>query len=353
MRYVFEAIQSIVDLEMLLVPEHGFFCERAYMESVPDGIDPRFGLPVVSLYGNSRESLAPKPELINGLDAVVFDIQDVGSRYYTFLATMAMCMEVCAAQGIRFVVLDRPNPIGNITEGNTVKESFRSFVGYVRGLQNRHGMTPGQVARLHLHSERLDLELIVVKCKGDKGLWPGTGLSWIPPSPNMPTWETALVYPGMCLLEGTNLSEGRGTTTPFFVFGAPYIKDPWKLVSAISAMNLPGVMFRPTFFVPAFDKWAGHRCGGAQLIVRDPTIFKPLYTGLAILYMCLNSYPGCFEWRRDAYEFVTDRLAIDLLLGDDEVRHALEAGDFEEAVAVSKALQTHVYEDEWNEKGDL
>jgi uncharacterized protein YbbC (DUF1343 family) len=338
-RYLFDSLAGRAGLApaMLLVPEHGLLGEQVYMEAVPDAVDPRLGMPVVSLYGDRAESLAPRPEVVRGLDAVVFDLQDVGSRYYTYLATMAMCMDVCAAEGVRFVVLDRPNPIGSATEGNTVREDLRSFVGWVRGLRNRHGLTAGDVARLHAKAERIDLDLDVVECAGlDRdALWPANGLPWIPPSPNMPTWETALVYPGMCLLEGTNLSEGRGTTTPFLVFGAPWVRDPWALASALDRLDVPGVAWRPTYFSPSIDKCAGRRCGGCQVVVTDVRAFRPLLAGLAVLHATRSLHPGDFSWRTDAYEFVHDRLAIDLLLGEPAIREALEAGDFHAAVALA------------------
>lgn len=322
---------------MLLVPEHGLFGEQVYMEPVPDSVDPRLGLPVVSLYGDRVDSLAPSPSLVRGLDAVVFDLQDVGARYYTYLATLAMTMETCAAQGVQVVVLDRPDPIGLVeVEGNRVAPSLRSFVGFV-DLANRHGMTAGEVARLHAASARLDLDLVVVPCAGLRraDLWPDTGLPFVPPSPNIPCWETALVYPGMCLLEGTNLSEGRGTTTPFFLAGAPFVRDPWDLARRLEAFAVPGVAWRPTYFTPRFDKWAGQRCGGVQLLVTDRSAFRPLLAGLALLAACLAAYPGDFAWRTDAYEFVSDRLAIDLLLGDTSLRRALEQGATPQDVAAA------------------
>lgn len=329
-RYVFDALCARPDTRpaFLLVPEHGLFGEAVYMEPVPDARDPRLGLPVVSLYGDRAESLAPRADLLRGLDAVVFDLQDVGARYYTYLATMAMCMDACAAAGVAFVVLDRPNPIGGLAvEGNRVRPGMESFVGWMP-LPNRHGLTAGEAARLHAATRGLDLDLSVVACEGWQraDTWPATALPFVPPSPNIPTWETALVYPGMCLLEGTNLSEGRGTTTPFLLFGAPWIDDPWALAADLDALVLPGVRWRPTFFAPRADKCAGTRCGGAQVVVTDAVAFRPLLAGLAVLATVRRRWPADLAWRTDAYEFVHDRLAIDLLFGDPAIRPALEAG---------------------------
>jgi len=313
---------------MIMVPEHGLYGEQAYMESVPDTVDPELGVPVVSLYGDSQGSLSPSPEMLSEVDTVVFDLQDVGSRYYTFLATMAMTMEACASAGVRFIVADRPNPIGGTTvEGNLVRPELRSFVGYMY-LANRHGMTAGEAATYHASITGLDLDLQVVECKGwnRSARWPDTGLPFVPPSPNIPDWTTAIVYPGMCLLEGTNLSEGRGTTTPFHVFGAPWIRDPHALTTDLRGMDLPGVTFIPNWFIPVADKWAGLRCGGIRLMLMDIDAFSPLLTGIAILSACFRSFPDGFEYRSGAYEFVKDIPAIDLLLGNEGIRHAIEDG---------------------------
>lgn len=330
-RYVFDALCSdpATRPRMLLVPEHGLFGEQAYMEAVDDSRDPRWSVPVVSLYGDSVQSLAPSPEVLSQVDLVVFDLQDVGARYYTYLATMALSMEACARAGVRFLVTDRPNPLGGTeVEGNLVADHLRSFVGHLP-LTNRHGLTAGEAARLQAEHAGLDLDLQVISCQGlsRSDLWSDTGLPFVPPSPNIPDWSTALVYPGLCLLEGTNISEGRGTTTPFGVFGAPYMKDPGALADVLNGMELPGIGFLPTWFVPLADKWANHRCGGIRLVLTDVWAFKPLLTGIAILAACMDLYPDDFQYRNEAYEFVEDRLAIDLLLGSGDVRAALEAGN--------------------------
>lgn len=312
----------------LWVPEHGLCGEQAYMEPVPDSVDPALSVPIVSLYGESMESLSPDLELLSTVDAVLFDLQDVGARYYTYLATMAMTMEACAKTGVQFIVADRPNPLGGLgVEGNRVRTHLRSFVGYL-SLANRHGMTAAEAARLHASDRRLDLDLKILQCKGlnRAAYWPDMGLPFVPPSPNIPDWLTALVYPGMCLLEGTNLSEGRGTTTPFLLFGAPYITDPRRLAARLEGFQLAGVAFLPTWFTPLADKWAGQRCGGIRLVVTDNRTFRPLLSGITILSVCAGLYRSEFQFREEAYEFVDDHLAIDLLLGDEAVRKTLEEG---------------------------
>jgi uncharacterized protein YbbC (DUF1343 family) len=316
-----------VRLRTLFGPEHGVRGDAQYMAAVGGERDPRTGLPVHSLYGSTAGSLRPSPEQLRGLDALVFDIQDVGSRYYTYQATMMLCLEAAAAARIGFVVLDRPNPIGGLqVEGPALRPGFESFCG-LHDLAVRHGMTVGELARLFREERRLDVELTVVPCQGwRRGMQArDTGLPWVFPSPNMPTPETALVYPGMCLLEGTNLSEARGTTRPFELFGAPWL-DADRLVAALEAERLPGVRFRPASFVPTWDKHAGQRCHGAELVVRDGEAFRPFRTGLAVVAAARAQDPSRFAWRRAPYEFVEDVPAFDLLCGSARERAALEAG---------------------------
>jgi uncharacterized protein YbbC (DUF1343 family) len=316
-----------VSLQALFGPEHGVRGEAQYMEAVGQSVDGLTGVPVHSLYGTSFESLRPRPEWLAGLDVVVFDVQDVGARYYTYLATMALAMEACAQAKVAFVVLDRPNPLGGLlVEGNHVEAGFRSFVG-LYDVPARHGMTAGELARLLEAEGQWGTELTVVPCQGWKRSmgWTDTGLAFIPPSPNMPTVDTALVYPGMCLLEGTNLSEGRGTCRPFEQFGAPWL-EAQALCQALSALGLPGLAVRPVHFTPTFDKHRGVSCAGAFLHVVDSRAFRPVRTGLATLYAARALGPNDFSWRKDAYEFVKDKSAFDLLCGTEVVRHALEAG---------------------------
>ncbi|MFL5322606.1 MAG: exo-beta-N-acetylmuramidase NamZ domain-containing protein [Myxococcaceae bacterium] len=317
-----------VKLAALFGPEHGIRGEAQYMVAVEDvARDPRTGAPVYSLYGHSFESLSPRAEWLEGLDALVFDIQDVGSRYYTYVYTMALAMKAAAKAKLPFYVLDRPNPIDGLhVEGNIVGERYRSFVG-LYGLPNRHGMTAGELAQLFNAEEKFGCELHVVRCEGWKRSdgWDATGLGFVPPSPNMPTPDTALVYPGMCLGEGTNISEGRGTCRPFEQFGAPWLK-PTEVADALNAMKLPGVRFRACSFTPTFDKHKGVSCGGAFIHVTDKQSFRPLLTGVAIFKAMHELSRGQFQWRADAYEFVEDIPAFDLLCGTDQVRKGIEAG---------------------------
>src|SRR5512133_4351401 len=265
---------SGVRLAALFGPEHGVRGDAQYMAAVGGERDPRTGLPVHSLYGETAESLKPAPGALAGLDALVFDIQDVGTRYYTYQATMMLCMEAAAAARIAFVVLDRPNPIGGVlVEGPRLLPGFESFCG-LHDLAVRHGMTVGELALLFREERKLDLELEVVPCRGWRrgARFRDTGLPWVMPSPNMPTPDTALVYPGMCLLEGTNLSEARGTTRPLDVLGAPW-PDAQRLADELARERLPGVLFRPASLVPTWDKHAGVRCHGVELFLSDVAAF--------------------------------------------------------------------------------
>jgi uncharacterized protein YbbC (DUF1343 family) len=314
-----------VDLRVLFGPEHGLRGDAQDMISVDAARDARTGLPVYSLYGTDEASLTPRPASLEGLDAVVFDIQDVGSRYYTYVWTMVLAMRACAAAGVGFVVLDRPNPIGgHLVEGGAIEPGYHSFVGLC-SLPNRHGLTAGEIARWAAETEKLDLALEVVTMHGwQRSMYfEDTGLPWVMPSPNMPTRDTALVYPGMCLVEGTELSEGRGTTRPFELSGAPFV-DSQALAEALA--DLPGLVPRPVVFRPTFHKWAGQPCGGVQLHVTDREAFRPYLTGVAFLRAIRARWPERFAWRTRAYEFVDDVPAIDLLAGSALVRQGIDAG---------------------------
>ncbi len=314
-------------LVRLLAPEHGLWGDAQDMIAVGHETDPVTGLPIVSLYGTSETSLRPEPSALDGVDVVVFDLQDVGSRYYTFLATLAYLMEVAGRCGVRVVVADRPNPIGGAAvEGPLVEPDFESFVGAFP-VPVRHGMTAGEVARYLREAREIECELTVVELDGwRRDRWfDGTGLPWVAPSPNMPTVETAGVYPGQCLLEGTLLSEARGTTKPFELCGAPFV-DPFALIRELERLGLPGVHLRPLFFRPTFHKFAGQRCGGVQIHVVERQTFLPFRTSLALISSIRRLWPERFEWRRETYEFISDRLAFDLLTGSDRVRLGIEAG---------------------------
>ncbi len=316
-----------VRLEALFGPEHGVRGDAQYMAAVGGERDPRSGLPVHSLYGATAASLRPSREALSGLDVLVFDVQDVGARYYTYQATMMLCMEAAAEAGVAFVVLDRPDPIGGVlVEGPRLRPGFESFCG-LHDVAVRHGMTVGELALLFREERRMDLDLEVVPCRGWRrpAGFRATGLPWVFPSPNMPTPETALVYPGMCLLEGTNLSEGRGTTRPFELLGAPWL-DAHRLAADLARERLPGVAFRPASFVPTWDKHAGVRVHGVELFVTDAERVRPFRTGLACVLNARAQDPARFAWRTEPYEFVEGVPAFDLLCGSAREREAIEAG---------------------------
>lgn len=320
-------------LDRLLGPEHGVRGTAQDMIAVGTESDPATGLPVISLYGTEESSLAPRPEQLAGLDVVVFDIQDIGSRYYTYVYTLAYLLQACHSSGVQVIVCDRPNPITGRVEGNAVDVAqYRSFVGRF-ALPNRHGLTTGELAPWFCRQMGLEVSddfLTVLPCQGwRRDQWfDQTGLPWVMPSPNMPTLDTALVYPGQCLLEGTQVSEGRGTTRPFELFGAPYVR-PERLKAEMDRLaadwQLDGVAFRACSITPTFQKHAGEVCGGLQFHVTDRERFEPLATGVTLLRALHKLYPDDFRWRTEAYEFVSDRLAIDLLSGDTSIRDWVES----------------------------
>ena len=315
-------------LVKLFAPEHGLYGVDQDMVDVDHGTEPATGVSIVSLYGKDHASLTPDSGLMKDIDTLVFDIQDIGSRYYTFIYTLANCMQTCKQAGVPVVVCDRPNPINGIqVEGNLVRKGWHSFVGQY-SLPNRHGMTVGELAKWFNEGVGINCDLTVVPMQGwEREMWyDQTGLLWVSPSPNMPMVSTATVYPGMCLIEGTQLSEGRGTTLPFELCGAPGI-DAHRLAEALNAENLPGVLFRPQYFKPGFQKSAGETCGGVQLHVTDRNDFKPLVTGIAVIRTVARLFPDVFKWRTEPYEFVSDRLAIDLLYGHPEFRETLMTGN--------------------------
>jgi uncharacterized protein YbbC (DUF1343 family) len=308
-------------------PEHGARGEAQDMEGIADmPLDPRLKVPVYSLYGTSLDSLTPRREQLQGLDALVIDLQDVGSRYYTFVWTMALCLRAAGEIGLRVLVCDRPNPLnGQTTEGNLLKEDFSSFVG-LHPLPNRHGLTPGEIARYLQQHRGIHCDLEVLPLRGWQRVmyFDATGLPWVYPSPNMPTLDTAIVYPGMCLVEATELSEGRGTCKPFEIAGAPGL-DPEALAAALSTEQLPGCRFRPLYFRPQFQKHAGRSCGGVQIHVTDRHRFDSYLTGVAFLRCVKRIAPEALVWRHQPYEFVETIPAIDLLAGDERLRRGLEA----------------------------
>jgi uncharacterized protein YbbC (DUF1343 family) len=295
-------------------PQHGFLGQmQDNMMEWKSYEHPRLRIPVYSLYAEHRE---PTAEMLQDLDVLLVDLQDIGARYYTFIWTMYLCMRACEKNGVAMVVLDRPNPINGISvEGPPLDPHYRSFVG-LHLTPVRHGKTIGQLAQIFRDEAFLKCELSILPMKNWKRqMWfDETGLPWVMPSPNMPTLDTATVYPGMCLLEGTNISEGRGTTRPFEIFGAPFI-DPEKLSSELNALNLPGVFFRENYFQPTFHKFAGELCGGAQIHVTDRDEFRPFLTGVEIIKRIRKIYEKEFQWRQPPYEYEWKRLPIEILIG--------------------------------------
>ena len=317
-----------LDVRRLFGPEHGLTGAAQDMIAVEDGEAPE-EIPVVSLYGKTFADLIPKPEQLSGLDAVVSDLPDVGSRYYTFVWSTALMMKACAAAKVPVFVLDRPNPLGGLVqEGNLQEEPLLSFIG-LYPVPVRHAMTPGEMARFVNEEFHLGCDLTVIPMTTASGALPprtrlGEAVPWVLPSPNMPTADTALVYPGGCLFEGTNLSEGRGTTRPFELVGAPWI-DPVKAADRANGMGLPGVVFRPHLFRPTFHKHAGLDCGGLQLHVTDPAAFHSFETGLRLVQLLRDLDPSRFAWRTEEYEYRADVPAIDLLAGTGRFRRLVDA----------------------------
>ncbi len=313
-----------LELVALFGPEHGVRGDAQAGAHVGTFHDRATGLVVHSLYGEHRE---PAPEMLKGIDVMVFDIQDVGARFYTYPYTLAGVMRVAAKVGVTVVVLDRPNPIGGVSvEGPVLEPEFASFVGMFP-IPVRHGMTLGELAKLFNAEFGIGAELHVVPVRG----WargqpePGHALPWVLPSPNMPTPDTALVYPGTALLEGTNLSEGRGTTRPFEIIGAPFI-DADVLSARLNALDLPGVRFRPVWFTPTFSKHADVLSGGVQLHVTDRDAFMPFRTGLAVVKAVHDLYPQDFHFLEGEPPF------FDLLAGNGWIRESILAGESLEAI---------------------
>ncbi|MCS6817019.1 MAG: DUF1343 domain-containing protein [Blastocatellia bacterium] len=316
------ATASDVRLTAIFGPQHGLRGEtQDNMIEWEGWRDPKLGIPIFSLYGATR---IPTPEMLADVDVLVLDLQDVGTRVYTYIWTMALCMMAAAREGREMIVLDRPNPIGGVhVEGPVLQQGFESFVGMFP-IPLRHGMTIGELARLFNEAFGIGCRLHVIPMQGwRRDLWyDQTDLLWVLPSPNMPTLETATVYPGMVLFEGTLLSEGRGTTRPFELIGAPFI-DPDRLVAELRAEKLPGVFFRPCYFQPTFHKYAEQLCGGVQVHVLDRERFKPVLTAVALLKAIHRLYPEHFQWRQPPYEYVFDRLPFDILAGTDRLRQQI------------------------------
>ncbi|MCI0399444.1 MAG: DUF1343 domain-containing protein [Chloroflexi bacterium] len=304
-----------VHLAALFGPEHGFYGRAEAGERVESAPESPLGLPIYSLYGESRR---PTSAMLAGLELLIFDVQCVGVRFYTYTTTLLYVLQAAAEHDIPVIVCDRPNPIdGTIIEGPLLKPEFESFTG-CGPMPIRHGLTMGELARLFSEFWGISVRLRVVPCAGwRRAMWfDETGLAWTPPSPALPRLENALLYPGTCLIEGTNLSEGRGTATPFEVVGAPWV-DGERLSQAMDEVDLPGISFRPARFKPASSKWAGQWCGGVQLQVTDRHRLRPVTVALHLIDVIRRLYPAEFAWRLPHF---------DQLMGTDQPRQQLEAG---------------------------
>jgi uncharacterized protein YbbC (DUF1343 family) len=323
-----------ITLAALFGPQHGFRSDlQDNMIETPHANDARRRVPIYSLYSETRE---PTAEMLRGLDVLVVDLQDVGTRVYTFVYTMANCMRAAARHGIRVVVCDRPNPIGGEQiEGSLLQDNCRSFVGQFP-IPLRHGMTIGELARLFNREFGIGAELEVVALEGwHRSMYHDeTGLQWVLPSPNLPTLDSAIVYPGAVLFEGTRLSEGRGTTRPFELVGAPWI-DGERLAGAMNERGLPGVHFRPVFFEPTFQKHAKTTCGGCQVHVLDRRSFEPVRAAVELMAEFKRQDPARFPWREPPYEYEHDKAPIDILYGSDRLRAAIDGDDDAALLAAS------------------
>ena len=304
---------DLFQLRAFFGPQHGFLGQtQDNMIEWKSYEHARLGIPVYSLYGEHRE---PTAEMLRGVDILLVDLQDIGARYYTFIWTLYLCMSACAKHDVAVVVLDRPNPINGVTtEGPALDPNYKSFVG-MHPIPVRHGRTIGELAAQFRETfPQCRLSILPMK-NWERTMWfDQTDLPWVMPSPNMPTLDTATVYPGMCLVEGTNISEGRGTTRPFEIFGAPFI-DPEAFCRELNNLNLPGVFFRENYFQPTFQKFAGQLCGGAQLHVLDREDFRPFQTGVEIIRSIRKLYPDSFAWKQPPYEYEFEKLPIEVLLG--------------------------------------
>ena len=310
-------------LKALYSPQHGFFAEKQdNMIESEDLLDSLLKIPVYSLYGKSRK---PDARMFEPIDILLVDLQDVGTRVYTFIYTLSYCLEAARDYGVRVIVLDRPNPInGNQVEGNCLAAECASFVGRYP-IPMRHGLTIGELAKLFNDYFAIGCELEVITMNGWKRdmLFDDTGLPWVAPSPNLPTPQSTLVYPGQVILEGTNLSEGRGTTQPFELLGAPYL-DVSKVISTLENVNLPGTILRPAVFEPTSNKWQATPCKGFQIHVTDPAQFRPYVTTLHLIRAVISNHAEQFEWKPPPYEYEFERMPIDLIIGDRSIRERLE-----------------------------
>jgi uncharacterized protein YbbC (DUF1343 family) len=314
-----------LDVVALFGPQHGFRSDlQDNMIETPHAHEPRRQVPIYSLYSETRE---PTADMLRGVELLIVDLQDVGTRVYTYIYTMANCMRAAARHGVRVIVCDRPNPVGGAAvEGAALDPAYASFVGQFP-IPLRHGMTIGELARLFNDAFAIGAALDVVPLAGWRRemYFDETGLPWVIPSPNIPTLDSAIVYPGAVLVEGTMLSEGRGTTKPFELIGAPWI-DGERLASAMNARRFPGVHFRPVVFEPTFQKHARQTCGGCQLHVTDRAAFQPVRVAVELIAEFRRQNPGAYAWREPPYEYEHERWPIDILYGSDRLRTALDRG---------------------------
>jgi len=323
-----------VTLAAIFGPQHGFRSDvQDNMIETPHADDPARRVPVYSLYSETRE---PTAAMLAGLDFLVIDLQDIGARIYTYIYTMANCLRASARHGVRVIVCDRPNPIGGTdVEGALLVEGFESFVGQFP-IPMRHGMTIGELARLFNEHFAIGASLEIVQMEGWRREMysDATDLPWVMPSPNIPTLDTAVVYPGTVLFEGILISEGRGTTRPFELIGAPWIEAE-SFARQMNALKLPGAYFRPAVFEPTFQKHAKQTCGGCQIHVTDRQQFQPVLVGVALIAMFHQVDPARFAWRQPPYEYEHDKMPIDILAGSEQLRAQIEAGTSARDIAAS------------------
>jgi uncharacterized protein YbbC (DUF1343 family) len=328
LRHSADILKSVegVQLTALFGPQHGIRGDvQDNMIETPHTHDVETGLPVYSLYSETRE---PTEEMLRDVDVLVCDLQDVGCRIYTFVYTIANCMRVAGRLGKSVIVCDRPNPIGGVAvEGNLLEPGFESFVGQFQ-LPTRHGMTAGELSKMFKEHWGVSCDLEVITMDGwSRELWfDETDAQWVLPSPNMPTLDSATIFPGTVHLEGTQVSEGRGTTRPFELVGAPYV-EPGVFARRLESIGLPGVRFRPTNFLPTFQKHAGVTCGGVQIHVLDRLELRPVITGLAVVKTFFDLYGEDFRWKEPPYEYVYDKNPFDVISGTDRLRISVERGD--------------------------
>lgn len=309
----------------LLAPQHGyFFSQWDNMDETADAIDRETGLKIHSLYSESRE---PSMDSLADIDVLLFDIQDVGTRVYTYIWTMLLAMKACREADTKFVVLDRPNPLDGLTmEGAVLDPAFASFVG-LHPLPMRHGMTNGELALMFNEEASLGCDLEIVEMKGwERAMYfDETGLAWPFPSTGLPTLESSIAYAGMVIFEGTNISEGRGTTRPFELIGAPFL-DPYSLAGRVAERQLPGVTVQPYYFKPTVNKFGGEVCGGVKINITDRRAFRPFLTAITVLEQIIEENPNAFSWRPPPYEYEFEKAPFDIIVGTDAIRTGIDTG---------------------------